>query len=199
MRRLLLSGLAAGCLSTGLAHGAEITERTTYFMVQGATFDELDRALGAAGPLLSTGVRHRGSTDVTFSRDLQFKPGKTGCRLTRTNLQLHLVTNLPRWNKPGQVDKTTRTKWTILQKEIADHEARHSKIAKKWLNRMNRELLSLPAEATCVQMELVATRRARELVVEHDKDQVTFDRNEARVIDSRFSEKVAAATGKTVR
>ncbi|RIY03596.1 DUF922 domain-containing protein [Aureimonas flava] len=199
MRRLLISGLAAGWMATGVAHGAEITERTTYFMVQGATFAELDRALGMTGPLLSGGERHAGSTKVTFSRDLEFASRKMGCQVSRTNLRLDLVTTLPRWNAPGRADPQTRTKWKILQRDIAEHEAHHSKIAKTWLDRMNRELLALPAEPTCARMELVATRRVHELQLDHANAQVGFDRAEARVVDSRLNGKLAAATGKAIR
>lgn len=197
MRRLLMSGLAAGCLSTGLAHGGEISERTTYFMVQGATFAELDRALDASGPLLSSGRRHVGSTDLIFTRDIEVENGKSGCRVVRTNLELKLVTNLPRWKTPVKADKTTKTKWAILQKDIAAHEAKHSAIAKTWLDRMNRDLLTLPAEATCDKMMSVAMRRYRGLVREHDEAQMDFDRAETRVFDARVEAKVAAATAKT--
>lgn len=199
MRRLLISGLAAGCMSTGIAQGAEITERTTYFMVQGATFAELDHALGMTGPLLSGGERHAGSTKVTFTRDLEFKPQKTGCRVARTNLRLDLVTTLPRWNAPRKTDAQTRTMWRVLQRDIAEHEARHSKIAKDWLDRMNRELLALPAEASCARMEVVATRLSQQLQMAHAKAQNGFDRSEARIVDSRLNSKLAAATKQATR
>lgn len=199
MRRLLICGLAAGCMSTGLAHGADITERTTYFMVKGATFADLDRALGATGPLLSGGERHAGSTKVTFMRDLEFASQKTGCRVSRTNLRLDLVTTLPRWNAPQKADPRTRTMWKILQRDIAEHEAHHSAIAKTWLDRMNQELLALPAEASCARMEIVATRRSQELQMAHAKAQHGFDRTEARVVDSRLNDKLAAATKRNAR
>ncbi len=199
MRRLLISSLVAGCMTTGVAHGAEITERTTYFMVQGATFAEVDRALGMTGPLLSGGERHAGATKVTFSRDLEFAAQKTGCRVSRTNLRLDLVTTLPRWNAPAHADRKTRTMWTVLQRDIAQHEKHHSEIAKTWLNRMNRELLALPAEPSCARMEVVASRTAHELSLGHAKAQQGFDRAEARVVDSRLNQKLAAATSQASR
>lgn len=194
MRRLLIFGLAAIGSLTGIAHGAEITERTTYFMVQGATFSEVDRALGMTGPLLSGGERHAGATKVTFARNLEFAAGKTGCTVSRTNLRLDLVTTLPRWNAPAHADRAARSMWKVLQRDIAEHEERHSAIAKTWLNRMNRELLALPSEPSCAQMELVATRFARELLLDHAKAQQGFDRAEAKIVDSRLNAKLAAAT-----
>lgn len=199
MRRLLISGLAAGCMSTSMAHGAEITERTTYFMVQGATFAELDRALGMSGPLLSGGERHSGATKVSFSRNLEFAPQKTGCRLSRTNLKLDLVTTLPQWNAPRGADGKTRTMWKVLQRYIGEHEAHHSEIAKTWLDRMNAELIKLPAEPSCAQMEVVATRRAREMLLAHEKAQRDFDRKEARVVDAQLESRLAAATRTAAR
>lgn len=198
MRRLLICSLAAGCISTGLAHAAEITERTTYFMVRGATFAELDKALGSNGPLLGGGERHAGSTKVTFSRDLEFKTEKTGCRVSRTNLRLDLVTTLPRWNAPRGADVHTRTMWKVLQHDIADHEAKHTAIAKTWLDRMNRELLALPAEPTCARMEMTAARRSQEMQLAHAREQNGFDRAETRVVDSRLNAKLSAAI-KSVR
>ncbi len=198
MRRLLICSLAAGCMSTGLAHAAEITERTTYFMVRGATFAELDKALGSNGPLLGGGERHAGSTKVTFSRDLEFKTEKTGCHVSRTNLRLDLVTTLPRWNAPRGADVHTRTMWKVLQHDIAEHEAKHTAIAKSWLDRMNRELLALPAEPTCARMEMTASRRSQDMQLAHAKEQNGFDRAETRVVDSRLNAKLSAAI-KSVR
>ncbi len=186
-------------MSTGLAHGAEITERTTYFMVKGATFAEIDRALGVSGPLLSGGERHSGATKVSFRRNLEFAEKKGGCGVSRTNLRLDLVTTLPQWNAPRGADPKTRTMWKVLQRYIAEHEAHHSKIAKSWLERMNLELLGLPPERSCAQMEVVATRRARELLLGHEKAQREFDRSEARVVDAQLESKLAAATRQAAR
>lgn len=194
-----MSCLAAGCITTGSADAAEITERTTYFMVTGSTFSEVDRALGMTGPLLSGGERHAGSTKVTFARDLEFKAQKTGCRVSRTNLRLDLVTTLPRWNAPQKADGKTRTMWKVLQRDIADHEEEHSRIAKTWLNRMNTELLALPAEPSCARMEMVATQHAQVMLLAHAKAQQGFDRKEAKVVDSRLHSKLAAAVKQASR
>ncbi|SFF06322.1 Predicted secreted Zn-dependent protease [Aureimonas phyllosphaerae] len=194
MRRLLISSLAAGCMFTGSAHAAEITERTTYFMVRGATFAELDRALGTNGPLLGGGERHAGATKVTFTRDLQFDIQKTGCRIARTNLRLDLVTTLPRWNAPRGADARTRTMWKVLQRDIAEHEAKHSTIAKNWLDLMNRELLALPPEPSCARLEVKAAHLSQQMQMAHAKEQNGFDRAETRVVDSRLNAKLAAAT-----
>ncbi|WP_182085765.1 DUF922 domain-containing protein [Aureimonas sp. ME7] len=198
MRRLLFSCLAAGFLTPGLAFAGSVTERTTYFMVKGSTFAEIDRALGLKGPLLSGRERRAGATEVSFTGDFQYQAQKLGCALKRTNLRLDLHTTLPRWNAPSGADAQTKAMWKVLHKDIATHEAKHGEIAKSWLRRMEKELIALPPSADCAKMEAIATRRSNQLLLAHEKAQRDFDMQEAKVVDARLRDKLNAEQNRRV-
>ncbi|WP_082659748.1 DUF922 domain-containing Zn-dependent protease [Aureimonas sp. AU40] len=190
MKRSLALCIVFGALSAGPALSGEIREHTTYFMVSGKSFDELNRQLGMKGPDIGGGDRHAGSTEVSFKSDTSYKAVPGGCRIGQARVKLDLRTTLPRWSAPSNSTRETRVLWKTLRDDIATHEAEHAHIAKSWLKRIEDKIRSLPAEANCSLMESRANAEIRAMIKHHDADQLAFDAAEAKRIDARLKRKL---------
>lgn len=196
MKRSLALCMVFGVLSAGPALSGEIRERTTYFMVNGKSFDELNHQLGMKGPDLGRGERHAGSTEVSFKADMTYRTVPGGCRIGQARVKLDLRTVLPRWSAPTSSTPETRTLWKILRDDIATHEAQHSHIAKTWLKRIEDKVRTLPAEADCTLMEKRSNEQIRAMIKSHDADQLAFDAAESKRIDARLKQKIDRSLGR---
>lgn len=196
MKRSLALCIFLGALSAGPALAGEIRERTTYFMVNGKSFDELNHQLGMKGPELGRGERHAGSTEVSFKADLSYKEVPGGCRIGQARVKLDLRTTLPRWAAPSNSTRETRTLWKVLRDDIATHEAEHSHIAKVWLKRIEDKVRTLPAEPDCRMMESRGNEEIRAMIKRHDADQLAFDAAESKRIDARLKRKIDENLGR---
>ena len=191
MKRILALCLTVGAtLPTTHALSGEIRERTTFFMVRGKSFDELNRELGMKGPDLGKGERHAGSTDVSFKSNATYKPVAGGCAIAQAHVSLDLHTTLPRWNGPQNSSRETRVLWKILRDDIATHEAEHSHIAKSWLKRLETKIRSLPPQSSCAKMEALVNSETRALLKQHEAEQLAFDAVESKRIDARIQKKI---------
>lgn len=192
MRRFFVLAFGAGVLLMAPAHAGQIKERTTYFMVKGSTFAEIDRALGRKGPRITHGGERRsGATEVGFGSNVTYRQVKGGCAVDRAAFDLDLHTTLPRWEPPRKADAQTRIFWKTLHKEIATHEHQHSVIAKEWHKRIEATVAAMPPERDCAAMERKVNATARRLLDAHSRAQLAFDADEARRIDSRLQRNVA--------
>lgn len=184
---LALASIAAATAAMPALAG-QVKESTTYFMVRGATFDELDRAMGMTGPQLrSGGERHAGATEVSFKGDATYRTANGRCSVDRANYRLTLHQTLPRWNAPKGADQRTRVLWKTLRDDVLTHENHHSAIAKAALKRIEDTVRELPPMANCEQMAAKVTAAVHRVIADHDSEQLAFDRSEARIIDKRLA------------
>ena len=193
MKRAYAVAAGLAILSMTPAMAGNIKERTTYFMVKGSTFAELDRALGASGPRITSlgGERRAGATQVGFDGHVTYKPVGSRCGIGNASFSLDLHTTLPRWEPPKRADAETRILWKTLHEDIVTHERHHSVIAKNWLRRIEATVSKLPAERDCPSMERVVNATTRKLLAQHARAQLAFDADESEVIDARLQRKVA--------
>ncbi|MCQ8782787.1 DUF922 domain-containing Zn-dependent protease [Mangrovibrevibacter kandeliae] len=177
----LVAGMA------GTATAANISEKTTYFMVRGSTLDELDHDLTGKGPVVaSTGLHHPGATSVRFDGHVTYKAAGGGCRVNKTNLRLDLVTTLPKWEPRTKVSARTRLVWNTLATDIRRHENHHAQIAKLWLKKMENAIRNLPAQRDCSAMEALVNKTSDRYLREHERAQIDFDTVEAREVNWRL-------------
>lgn len=182
---LLLIGALS--LVTGLAHAGTVTQRTTYFAVNGATLEELDRDLSRRGPYVAeTGLRHPGATEVKFDGEVTYKRVEGGCRVDQTNLGLTLNMTLPRWTPPKRVAPETVLVWRTLEEDIRRHENRHAEIAKEWLKRMEMAIRNLRTQPTCAAMEADVNNVTQRYLASHERAQIEFDTIEGREVNFRL-------------
>ncbi|MBB3949586.1 DUF922 domain-containing Zn-dependent protease [Aureimonas jatrophae] len=170
------------------AMAGQVKERTTYFMVRGSTFDELEHAMGMQGPQLrSGGERHAGSTEVSFDGNATYRTVNGRCAVDRASYRLSLHQTLPRWNAPKGADARTKVLWKTFRDDVVTHENQHSTIAKSALKRIEDTVRELPPMADCAQMESKVNAAVRSIIQRHDRDQLAFDRSESRAIDARLA------------
>jgi predicted secreted Zn-dependent protease len=170
------------------AMAGQVKERTTYFMVRGSTFDELEHAMGMQGPQLrSGGERHAGSTEVSFDGNATYRTVNGRCAVDRASYRLSLHQTLPRWNAPKGADARTKVLWKTFRDDVVTHENQHSAIAKSALKRIEDTVRELPPMADCAQMETKVNAAVRSIIQRHDRDQLAFDRSESRAIDARLA------------
>lgn len=186
--------LAATCAMIAVAFSplpvlaGQIKESTTYFMVRGSTFDELDRAMGMSGPQLRNGgERHAGSTQVSFNGDATYKTVNGQCGVDRASYRLSLHQTLPRWSAPKGADDRTRILWKTLRDDITTHENHHSAIAKAALKRMEDAVRELRPMPDCRQMAAKVDSVTKRIIADHDSEQLAFDASESRRIDARLA------------
>lgn len=196
MKRACVLSLAIGLCAMGAASSAEVKERTTYFMVKGNTLAELNRAFGQGGPLLGSGERHGGATQVTFEGGATYAEVGGRCKVDRAAYRLSLVTTLPRWSPPTNATPDMKVVWRTLRNDVATHEARHAAIAKTWLQRLETRIKALPAESNCARMEKRVAAERREVLNRHDRAQVEFDRRETGRVDARVERQLARNMGR---
>lgn len=185
-------------LSAVPAMAGSVSERTTYFMVQGTTLDELNRSFGRGGPLLGSGERHGGKTAVTFTPAFDYAERQGGCAVIDASVRLNVVTTLPKWSPPAGATREMTILWRTMRDEIATHESRHAAIAKTWQARMEKEVRSLPPRATCADMKRAADTTFRGDLAEHDRAQRNFDRVESSVANTRVKRRIDKNLGQFV-
>ena len=182
MKCILATSLSLCLLPLSSASAGDIHERTSFFLIRGSTFDQLDRPIGMKGPHLGSSGRRAGITNVAFEDDATFKEIPGGCRIDRAGVKLKLHTTLPQWSSPHEATSQTKALWKKHRDKVAAHEAEHSRIAKHWLKRIEARIRSLPAEADCASMERRVASEMRSLRKQHDADQLAFDAAESRRI-----------------
>lgn len=199
MKRRLALCLVVYAAALGPALAGEVRERTTFFMVHGKNFDELNQQLGMKGPDLGRGERHVGATDVAFKWDATYANVAGGCRVKQARVDLDLRMMLPRWSAPSASSRETRTLWKTLRDDIAAHEAQHSQIAKAWLKRIEAKVRALPVESDCAKMETRTNSEIRAMIKLHDAEQLAFDAAEAKRIDARIAHRIEEARSHAAR
>ncbi|MFD2238557.1 DUF922 domain-containing protein [Aureimonas populi] len=187
MMRSIACLVAATVALAAPAWAAEVRESTTYFSVRGSTLEEIDEDLASRGPLLaSSGMRHPGSTTVSFDGQVTYAADEGLCRVDEVQLALDLQMTLPRWTAPRDASPETALIWNTLASDIERHEREHATIARHWLRRMESALRNLRPERDCARMEERVRTATGRYLAWHEKAQNDFDTLEGREIGFRL-------------
>ncbi|WP_185985356.1 DUF922 domain-containing protein [Aureimonas mangrovi] len=186
MPRLAVTAVLAALACALPASATEIRERTTYFMVQGSTLEELDRQLQERGPSIGGASRHPGATSVRFDGHVTYEAGDGWCKVDETHLSLDLEMTLPRWRSRFRASAETALIWRTLERDIRRHEQEHAEIAKEWLARMESGLRVLKPRRNCAAMERAVNAATREYLRKHEAAQNAFDTREGREASQRL-------------
>lgn len=179
-------------LFVGIPLGSAVAETVfsksfTYFSIGGRTAAELDKALAAAGPVMtSTGARHPGATRIKFGGTITYvsRGGRCAIGTARVTLSTRII--LPRWKYRKQAGRDLALVWDTLASDIKRHEERHAEIARNHARQMEKAFLALKPEADCERMQAKVARTSAAEIESHDKDQARFDRTEAANFDRRM-------------
>lgn len=176
------------CSTSGSALPETIINKSvSYFTISGTTADELDRDLVRRGPkTTSSGLRHPGATQIKFGGAVTYveKNGRCSVGSAKVTLKTHII--LPQWKNRKRAQKDLSLIWDTLAGDIKRHEERHAEIARNHARDMEQTFLSLSPQRTCAAMQAAVAKASKNAVADHDRDQLRFDRIEAKNFEDRM-------------
>jgi predicted secreted Zn-dependent protease len=171
----------AGCTSTA----SRIT--TSYYVISGATGEELDREISAKGPLKGHALASAAIRFVPVAID--YNEAESSCGFRTVKFRIEAAITLPKWREQGfSRDRELRDAWQFLARYARQHEDVHVKIAEKYAAKIADELMLLPARKSCESLDNAAEKILRRNKREHDREQTAFDRNEQKKLAALFSD-----------
>lgn len=175
-------------LLPGIALGApQIRKTYSYFSIGGRTAEDLDAELQTRGPFTrSTGFRHPGATEIKFGGEVTYLETDDSCAVGDVNVTLKTHIILPRWKNRRNATGSLGLIWDTLAADIKRHEERHAEIARGYARKLEKSLHNLSPRKTCKDLEADVGRLTREMIEDHDKDQLRFDIVEAKNFDARM-------------
>ncbi|HUP19630.1 MAG TPA: DUF922 domain-containing protein [Gemmatimonadota bacterium] len=161
---------ALGCASAnsggGIAGGGvvpdpaiHVRERVVHSDVEGATVEELARALDRSGPRIPEG-RFRGLTRWNVSWRYRYTRRGGACAIVDADVRLEVTTTLPRWRRAADAGLELERKWRDYLAALEGHEAGHRNYAVRAANEMLTTLRDLRT-ASCGHIEDEANARGR--------------------------------------
>jgi len=180
---VVLSMALAISLFAGSAHARVIVkESTKYYSIKGRTGVEIYRSIGLRSQR-GAGVQHAIATTTSSIsiKNVKTKIRRSRCVVVSADVRLNLVYRYPRWNRRGASPKV-RKAWKAFYAHAVRHEETHGAIAKKYANRIHRELLRTTGRVSrqCTDFGRNAERKLKRLASRLDREQRRFDRREAR-------------------
>lgn len=164
-----------------------ISKSITYFSIGGRTASDLDREMSRRGPLSqTTGRRHPGATRIKFNGSATFIGRDGRCYIGGAKVSLSTKLMLPRWSNRRKATKEMALLWDTLASDIKRHEERHAEIARTHARQLEKTILALPSARDCPTLKAKVNRVSQEAMIDHDKDQLRFDRIESVNFENRM-------------
>jgi predicted secreted Zn-dependent protease len=176
---LVLSALPVGA--------ASLVKTYSYFSIGGRTLDDIETQLTKNGPQVkSTGMRHPGATQMTFTTRISFAQKPGSCRIADAFVTVRVKVILPEWRRPRKADAGVRLFWDTLSADIKRHEERHVEIAKNHASELENALKATYPQKTCEAARAKAAEITADILAKHDLAQMQFDRVEGINFESRI-------------
>jgi predicted secreted Zn-dependent protease len=186
MKRALL--VVAFLLGTPVAsHAANLAKTYSYFSIGGTTLDEIERELDRRGPKVqSTGQRHPGATQMSFTTKITYAESKNRCVITAAVVTVKAKVILPQWRRSRKAAQDVRLIWDTLSSDIRRHEESHVVIAKNHARDLEKALMALGNQENCQVAAAKAKATTGKVLAKHDRAQEEFDRVEGLNFESRM-------------
>ena len=152
------------------APGVQIATSTTYYAVEGSTWDAVATSLriDAAGDWAA-------STTWQFTTSYPYDVTGRVCRAGPVSVQTAINYRLPNWTAPADAPQDLIDSWSRFSDGVRLHEAGHRDIAVAAAVALADALRSLPAQPSCDEFEQSARSATADLMRQHDRDQVAYD------------------------
>jgi len=186
MNRTLVTALFV-LFAASAADAANLVKTYSYFSIGGRTLDQIQAELSKRGPSVkSTGMRHPGATRMAFTSRIGYAEAPDSCRIVSAAVTVKTEVILPKWRPRGKVAPVMRLFWNTLAADITRHEDRHVEIAKDYGRRLETALLETGKEPNCKVAASKAKEVTAQVLGQHDRAQVEFDRVEMINFESRI-------------
>lgn len=184
-RALLILTLLLG--APVASDAANLAKTYSYFSVGGTTLDEIERDLDRRGPKVqSTGRRHPGATQMTFTTKISYAESKNRCVIVAASVTVKAKVILPQWRRSRKAGQDVRLIWDTLSSDIRRHEESHVVIAKNHARDLEKALMALGAQKDCKVAAAKAKATTGKVLARHDRAQEEFDRVEGLNFESRM-------------
>ena len=150
--------------------GVRLSEEIRYYDIVGRTENDLLQAMLRGAPLYE-GTRYFGLTSTEVRYTYWKTPTSTGCDLTDVEVQLRVVTTLPRWRPYSGTPYEVERKWRSFDRALQIHENGHKQFALEEADMIWRALRGLRApscEAMDGEARRIATRIRDTYVLRHN-------------------------------
>ena len=183
----IAAALLGAALSLSHVASAEarviVREKTKYYSVYGKDGRSLYASIRKRGAR-GAGARHAIATTRSKMDLRNVKSGVRGrnCVIKDADLVLDLTYSYPRWRNQRKASARTRAAWSRFFARVKRHEETHGRIAKKYAARILREMKRQKSSVRsgCRDRNGRNARRLSRLLIGLQKEQLRFDRREAR-------------------
>ncbi len=156
----------AGALAQTTARGTgavRLDDRVQYYDIEGRSESDLLRAMLRGAPL-SEGTRYFGLTSTEVRYTFRTLTTSTSCNLTDVEVELRVLTTLPRWQPPSGTTYDVERKWRSFDRALQIHENGHKQFALEEADMIHRALRSLrtPSCSTIDDEARAITTRIRD-------------------------------------
>ena len=168
--------------ATLLAACSTVGERTSlsvgYYTIGGETFEDIDQQIALHGPAVLGVGRALAATTVRMSPDFRFGFDGGACRVTHARVSVNAHVTLPKLTSQQRLRQELSRAWESLEQYARLHESVHVAIADTHALRAERAILALPPEPSCDRLRGSASLMFRQMMVEHEREQLQFDEDE---------------------
>jgi predicted secreted Zn-dependent protease len=133
-------------------HRLSITERETHFRLNGTSAGELRRQLDARRPPRATEHWHA-LTEARFETHVELKIGEEGCGFAALEVELEIITVMPRWRPRHSVSRQLEDRWQAMLAGLRRHEDGHRRHAVAAAQDLYQRLVELPPQPRCSEFE----------------------------------------------
>jgi predicted secreted Zn-dependent protease len=150
--------------------GVQIATSTTYYQVDGSTWDAVADSLRAAAS-----GEWAAQTTWQFSTSYPYDTAGRVCRAGPVSVLATINYRLPSWTASADAPQDLIDTWSRFSDGVRVHESGHRDIAVAAAVALADALRSLPAQPSCAEFEQVARSTTADLMRQLDRDQVAYD------------------------
>jgi predicted secreted Zn-dependent protease len=158
-----------------------IKESTSYYSISGRSGAELGRAM-VSGGTRTTRLDHAiAATATKFSfENPSIDVQRGSCVLKKVDVVLDITYYFPRWEGKSAASSSLRGSWDRFYTELVRHEQTHGSIAKRFAQRVEKEMLGMRGNVSlgCRDFGANAQRRFDQLAAQLKGQQASFDARE---------------------
>jgi len=151
-----------------------VTERTTYYTIEGAREPDWVREMNDKGPIDSTGNYWGYSHD---SMSWSYSTDQVGDRCVLKDPKITLGVNiiLPEWKPPAGASPKVIEKWRNLAEAMTRHEGEHANNARDAANETVALMRAHPSDASCKKLSAYLREKGAEIARRKNDANVELD------------------------
>lgn len=178
LQRFSAAGRAGLWLAAALGAGAAQAQNTTtwttnFYNVTGASFREIRESMARSRPWKDD---FDGDTRWDIRWSFRYAARAGGCAVSSHSVTTKIVTTMPRWTPPTNVDPAVKEQWTRFYTSLWQHEAGHGSIGMVAAAEVNKKLAEVPAQPECEALARKVDEAANRVLSDYKAREKEYDR-----------------------